>query len=79
MPFCPSPPISVLTAGLLSKGWEVQPGVQETEEGYKPAKARADWVKAAFDEMPGSLDDVIEEVVKDALRSAFRKLTGKVD
>ena len=58
---------TILIGGLLSRGWKVHSSVAEGEDGFEAAAAQASFVQYAFDEMPGSLDDVIEECMADAL------------
>ena len=54
-------------AGVLQKGWEIVSSIQEGEPGYEAATEQAAFVEQAFNAMPGSLDDRIEEILNCAL------------
>ncbi len=59
----------IMTAGILAKGWELQP-YREAADDAKPsaaAKEQADFAQKCFDRIPGSLDDVLEETLRDAV------------
>ena len=53
--------LTILTAGILSKGWEIHPGVKEDDPGFAQAEEQAQFVEDVFNAMQGSLDDVLEE------------------
>ena len=55
------------SCGVLAKGWALAPGVAEGEDGYEQAQEQSDFVQQCFDAMPGSLDDILEEVLFDGL------------
>ncbi len=59
--------LTILVGGLLARGWEVRPGIGEDEAGIKVAQMQCDDVQRAFDEMPGSVDDVLDSLTRDML------------
>ena len=59
--------LTIKTAGMLVKGWDVVSSVPEDDPLFTQGEAQAEFVKSAFDLMPGSLDDVIEELIRDGL------------
>lgn len=52
----------VKSCGVLSKGWEINAGDESAQ-----AQEQADFVQTIFDDMPGSFDDVLMEIIKDGL------------
>lgn len=54
--------LMIKSGGVLTKGWELSP-VDDTPE----AKEQVDFVQAVFDGMPGSLDDILEDILYDSL------------
>ena len=57
----------IKSCAVLSKGWSMSPAVAEGSDGYESAVEQMEFVQDCFDSMPGSLDDVLEEVIGDAL------------
>lgn len=57
--------LTILAGGILARGWEIHPAVKEGDEGYEVAETQARMVETAFNDMPGSLDDVVEEIIRD--------------
>jgi phage gp29-like protein len=57
----------IKTGGVLSQGWDLSPGLDEEEPEYNLAVEQMDYVQSVFDAMPGSLDDVLECMLEDAL------------
>lgn len=59
----------ILYAGVLANGYEVGPNAKETDEQYTLAQEQSDYIRACFEDMQGSLEDVLEEIARDGLGS----------
>ena len=57
----------IKSGGVLSRGWELSPGLDEEEPDYNLAVEQMEFVESVFSKMPGSLDDVLECMLEDAL------------
>ena len=59
--------LTIKSGGVLSKGWKLNPAVEEGDEGYDKALEQSEFVEDCFNTMQGSFDDVLEELVMDSL------------
>lgn len=57
--------LTVKSAGVLSRGWQLQPS--PTAPADSGAEDQAAFVQGVFDSMPGSIDDILEEILIDTL------------
>ncbi len=59
--------LHVKSCGVLSKGWEITCGIGEGDDGYEAASEQSNFVADCFNNMPGSLDKILKEILYDGL------------
>ncbi len=58
--------LTIVIGGLFARGWKILPAVNEQDEYYTEALKQSNYAQWSFDNMQGSLDDVIEECLIDS-------------